>query len=132
MLHGVGVGELDAVPERVEEGAAQVAAPVGQTPIVRGTGNRKTIDMISAVYPRGKLHFSFVGGNVNAQNFITYLKELMHDIPGPIFLIVDGHPAHTAKATKEFVQGTEGRLSLYFLPPYSPELNPDEWVWKST
>jgi transposase len=106
-------------------------APVGQTPIIRGTGNRKTVNMISAVSPRGKLHFSFVGGNVNAANFITYLKELMHDIPGPIFLIVDGHPAHTAKATKEFVQSTEGRLSLYFLPPYSPELNPDEWVWKS-
>ncbi len=68
---------------------------------------------------------------MNAENFITYLKELMHDIRGPIFLIVDGHPAHTAKATKEFVQGTKGRLRLYFLPPYSPELNPDEWVWKS-
>lgn len=106
-------------------------APVGQTPIVRGTGNRKTVNMISAVSPRGKLHFSFVGGNVNAENFITYLKELMHDIPGPIFLIVDGHPAHTARAVKEFMQGTEGRLHLYFLPPYSPELNPDEWVWKS-
>ncbi len=46
-------------------------APIGQTPIVRGTGNRKTINMISAVSPRGKLHFSFVGGNVNAENFIT-------------------------------------------------------------
>jgi len=82
-------------------------APIGQTPIVRGTGNRKTVNMISAVSPRGKLHFSFVGGNVNAENFITYLKELMHDIRGPIFLIVDGHPAHTAKATKEFMQGTK-------------------------
>jgi transposase len=106
-------------------------APVGQTPIVRGTGNRKSINMISAVSAQGELHFSFVAGNVNSANFIIYLKELMHDIPGPIFLIVDGHPSHTAKATKEFVQGTEGRLSLFFLPPYSPELNPDEWVWKS-
>lgn len=106
-------------------------APVGQTPIVQGTGNRKSVNMISAVSPRGKLHFSFVDGNVNAANFIEYLKKLMHDIPRPIFLIVDGHPAHTAQATREFVQGTEGRLNLYFLPPYSPELNPDEWVWKN-
>jgi transposase len=105
-------------------------APVGQTPIVRGTGNRKSVNMISAVSPRGKFHFSFVEGNLNSANFIEYLKKLMHDIPGPIFLIVDGHGAHTSAATREFVQSTEGRLNLFFLPPYSPELNPDEWVWK--
>jgi transposase len=106
-------------------------APVGQTPIVRGTGNRESLNMISAVSARGKLHFSFVNGNVNSANFIDYLKKLMHDIPEPVFLIVDGHGAHTAKATREFVQKTEGRLNLFFLPPYSPELNPDEWVWKN-
>ena len=105
-------------------------APVGQTPIIRGTGNRKSLNMISSLSPRGTLHFSFTDGNLNAEKFIEYLKKLMHDNPGPIFLIVDGHPAHRAAATREFVQGTEGRLNLYFLPPYSPELNPDEWVWK--
>jgi transposase len=106
-------------------------APVGQTPIVRGTGKRESINMISAVSLRGKIHFSFVSGNINSASFIDYLKKLMHDIPGPIFLIADGHGAHTAKATRDFVQGTEGHLNLFFLPPYSPELNPDEWVWKN-
>jgi len=106
-------------------------APVGQTPVVRGTGNRKSLNMISSVSPRGELHFSFTEGNMNSEKFTEYLRKLMRDIPGPIFLIVDGHSAHTAGATRAFVQGTEGRLSLYFLPPYSPELNPDEWVWKS-
>jgi transposase len=47
----------------------------------------------------------------------------------PIFLIVDGHPSHRAKRVKEFVESTKGQLRLYFLPPYSPELNPDELVW---
>lgn len=106
-------------------------APVGQTPIVRGTGRRESLNMISAVSMRGKIHFSFIEGNTNAANFIDYLKKLMHDIPGPIFLIADGHSAHTAKVTRDFVQSTEGRLNLFFLPPYSPELNPDEWVWKN-
>jgi transposase len=106
-------------------------APVGQTPIVRGTGDRKSINMISAISPRGKMHFSFLSGNLNSALFIDYLKKLMHDIPGPIFLIVDGYPSHKSKETLEFVQGTEGRLNLFFLPPYSPELNPDEWVWKN-
>jgi transposase len=105
-------------------------APVGQTPIVVGTGNRTSVNMISAVSPRGQLHFSFLDGNANATNFIDYLTKLMHDITGPIFLIVDGHSSHTAKKTAQFVQSTAGRLNLFFLPPYSPELNPDEWVWK--
>jgi transposase len=99
-------------------------APIGQTPIVRGTGNRKTVNMISAVSPRGKLHFSFVGGNVNSENFIAYLRELMHDIPGPIFLIVDGHPSHTARATKEFVQGTDGHLKPVLPATVFPRTQP--------
>jgi transposase len=106
-------------------------APVGRTPIVRGTGKRESVNMISAISPRGEFHFSFLSGNLNSELFIDYLKKLMHDIPGPIFLIVDGYPSHKSKETLEFVRDTGGRLSLFFLPPYSPELNPDEWVWKN-
>ncbi|WP_131745823.1 transposase [Frankia sp. Cppng1_Ct_nod] len=46
-------------------------------------------------------------------------------VPGNIFLIVDGYRAHTAKATKKFVESTDDRIKLFYLPPYSPELNPD-------
>lgn len=55
----------------------------------------------------------------------------MHDRPTPVFLIVDGCSVHTANIVQEHVASTEGRLNLFFLPPYSPELNPDEWVWKN-
>lgn len=106
-------------------------APVGRTPVVKGTGNRKTVNMVSAVSPRGEIHFSFIEGSTTSQTFVEYLTKLLHDVPGMIVLIVDGHSAHKAKATQEFVASTEGRLKLYFLPPYSPELNPDEWVWKN-
>lgn len=106
-------------------------APVGQTPVVRGTGNRKSLNMISAVSPHGKLHFSFVDGNINSASFIAYCEKLLHDIPGKIFLIVDGHSAHKSKKTLKFAESTAGRLTLFYLPPYSPELNPDEWVWKN-
>ncbi|MCA1809890.1 MAG: transposase, partial [Lentisphaerae bacterium] len=47
----------------------------------------------------------------------------------PIFLIVDGHPSHKAAKVKKYVQGVKNRLQLFYLPPYSPELNPDEFVW---
>ena len=46
-----------------------------------------------------------------------------------VFLVVDGHPAHKARIVKEYVAGTQGRLELHFLPPYAPDLNPDEFVW---
>lgn len=105
--------------------------PVGRTPVVAGTGQRLSVNMISAVSARGKMHFSFLEGNTNAAAFIDYLTKLLHDIPGKIFLIVDGHSAHTATATKQYVASTGGRLKLFYLPPYSPELNPDEWVWKN-
>ncbi len=122
---------LDEAGIRTDYHSGTTWAPVGHTPIVRGTGDRKSINMISAISTQGKIHFSFLAGNLNSAIFIDYLKKLMHDIPGPIFLIVDGYPSHRSKETLDFVQGTEGRLNLFFLPPYSPELNPDEWVWKN-
>src|SRR6266702_3579862 len=70
----------------------------GRTPIVKGTGNRKSVNMISAVSPRGKLYFKFLDGNTNAVTFTGFLEDMLHDIPGIIFLIVDGHSAHTAGA----------------------------------
>lgn len=64
--------------------------------------------MISAVSPHGEIHFSFLSVNLNSVIFIGYLKNLMHDIPDPIFLIIDGYPWHRSKETLEFVQSTEG------------------------
>lgn len=106
-------------------------APIGRTPIVHGTGKRLSINMISAITAKGALRFAVYEGTTNAASFIDFCKRLLHDTPGPVFLIVDGHPAHRAKVTAEFVASTEGRLKLFFLPGYSPQLNPDEWVWKN-
>lgn len=62
---------------------------------------------------------------------IAFLTKLPHGIDGNIFLIVDGHSSHKSAETKKFVAAQNGRLSLFFLPPYSSELNPDERVWKN-
>jgi transposase len=61
--------------------------------------------------------------------FIEFLKRLLHGAERPVFLLVDGHTVHHSKRVREFVEATEGRLKLFFLPAYSPELNPDELVW---
>ena len=102
-------------------------SPVGQTPEVKNTGARYSVNMISAVSAKGALRFAVYEGLTNAATFIDFCKRLLHDASGPIYLIVEGHPAHRATATKKFVASTEGRLKLFRLPGYSAELNPDEW-----
>lgn len=107
-------------------------APIGATPVVVGTGRRFSVNMISSVNSGGGLHFRLAEGRLNAEAFVDYLKALLHDLPAKkVFLIVDGHPAHKAKAVKTFLATASGRLELFFLPGYSPNLNPDEWVWKN-
>jgi transposase len=106
-------------------------APAGQTPVVEATGKRVSVNMISALTPKGALRFAVYDDNTTAAVFISFCKRLLHDAPGPVFLIVDGHPAHRARETQAFVTSTGGRLRLFFLPGYSPQLNPGEWIWKN-
>ena len=104
-------------------------APKGQTPVVPATGQRFGLNLISAISPRGEFRFMTVEGRMNAQKFIEFLKRLLHNASRPVFLIVDRHPAHRAKKVFAFVKSTKGRLRIFFLPPYAPDLNPDEHVW---
>ena len=101
----------------------------GQTPVVPATGQRFGMNLISAISPRGDFRFMTVEGRMNAEKFIEFLKRLIHNASRPVFLIVDRHPSHRAKKVLAFVRSTEGRLRLFFLPPYAPDLNPDEHVW---
>ena len=106
-------------------------APVGQTPIVKATGARHSLNMISAVTAQGRLRFSTYTGGFTAERFIEFCKKLIHDTDGAVYLVVDGHPTHKASAVKRFVEGTNGALKLFVLPASSPQLNLDEWVWKN-
>ena len=106
-------------------------APKGQTPIVSTTGARFGLNVISAVNRRGALRFMCVEGKVNADVFIEYLGRLVESAGHPVYLVVDGHPTHKAAKTRKFVESTKGRLKLFFLPGYSPDLNPDELVWNN-
>ena len=101
----------------------------GKTPVVTTTGARFGCNMISAVSPRGDMRFMLVEGKVTSDVFVAFLKRLMHNQSCPVFLIVDGHPVHKSVTVSRFVASTEGKLQLFRLPPYSPELNPDEQVW---
>jgi transposase len=104
-------------------------APRGQTPVIRVTGARFGFNMISAVSPKGSLRFMVVEGKVAGKQFCEFLRRLTFKAPKPIFLILDGHPVHRSARVKQVVKSLKGKLQLFFLPPYSPELNPDESVW---
>jgi transposase len=60
---------------------------------------------------------------------VEFLKRLLHHAAQPIFLILDGGSYHHSRLVKDYVATLSGKLRLFFLPPYSPELNPDEQVW---
>ncbi len=101
----------------------------GETPVVKTSGQRQSINVISAVNARGEFWAATYDGKLNAESFVLFLQNFMKGRPGKLFLVVDGHPSHTAKAVKHYVESLEGRLELHRLPAYAPDLNPDEYVW---
>lgn len=121
----------DEASVRTDYHAGTTWAPVGQTPVVTGSAVRHAVKMISAVGQRGELSFQVHEGSMNAERFVEFLEGLVHDFDTPVFLVVDGSSVHKANVVQQYVASTKGRLELFFLPPYSPELNPDEWVNKN-
>lgn len=101
----------------------------GKTPVVKTSGQRQRISAISAVNAKGAFWYKVYGGTLGAAFFIVMLKDLMKGRKKPVLLVVDGLPAHKAKSVAKHVQSTKGRLELHFLPPYAPDLNPDEFAW---
>jgi len=121
----------DAASIRSDHHAGRTWGKKGETPVV--AANRRTAqhELISAITSKGHMRFMIKErGGVNAAVFIEFLKRLLIGAKKPIFLIVDRGPAHVAKKTKEFVETLNGKLRLFYLPPYSPDRNPDELVWK--
>jgi len=101
----------------------------GQTPEVPTSGRRQSVSAISAVSGRGEFWYEIYTDRLNALRFIELLRHFMRRRTSRVFLVLDGHPAHIAKAVAHYVQSLTGRLELHFLPGYAPELNPDEFVW---
>lgn len=102
----------------------------GQTPVVQTTGQRQKVSAISAVNARGAFWSKVYTGMLNATRFVEFLKDFRRGGRGRVFLVVDGHPSHHAKIVKNYVEATRGMLELHFIPPYAPDLNPDEFVWQ--
>ena len=115
---------MQSVGDGQERGAASIRN--GRTPVVRGTGKRFGCNMISTVTNRGRLAFMVFKKRFTAKVMIEFLKRLLRHSPRKIFLIVDGHPVHRSTKVKRWLEDNRKSIRMFFLPGYSPELNPDE------
>jgi transposase len=104
----------------------------GKTPIIETTGARFGLNMMAAITPRGEMNFMIVHGTVRADEICIFLRRLMKGRKSKVFLIWDGHPTHKSKKVKGCIASFEGRLEVFLLPPYSPDLNPIEQLWNHT
>jgi transposase len=100
----------------------------GQTPVISGTGQRFRCNMMSTITNRGELSFMVFKENFNGKMFLKFVRRLLRLRRRRVLLIVDRHPAHRSAEVKRWLARHAERLELFFLPGYSPDLNPDEFL----
>ena len=118
----------DEMGMRSDHQAGRSYSPKGVTPTRLGTGQRFGANMISAITNRGELSFMVFKGKFSAQVFLKFAGRLLKQTRRKVFLIVDGHPAHRSKKVRAWLEANAARIKMYFLPAYSPDLNPDEML----
>jgi transposase len=118
----------DEVGMRSDHQAGKSYAPKGETPVIKKTGQRFSLNMVSAISNKGHVEFMILDGTFNGAVFLEFLAQLIKYKQQKIFLVVDGHSAHKTKAVNAWLEENKHRVELFFLPPYSPELNAQEYV----
>lgn len=104
-------------------------APAGQTPTLLHSARWQSITMISAVTNQGALHFAIHEGAINTERFIDFMDRLVTDAKGKkVFLIVDNLRVHHALLVKEWLKNHSETIEVFYLPAYTPEANPDEYL----
>jgi transposase len=128
---GASIFFLDEAGMRSDATLGRSWGAKGKTPEVPcfAGGTRQSVNAISAVNARGAFWYATYEGRLNGTQFRDFLRQFMRYRKKPVMLVVDGHPAHRAGLVSQYVKSLKGRLELHFLPPYAPDLNPDEFVW---
>ena len=101
-------------------------APAGQTPVVRVRVNRESLGLISTVTNQGKVRWMVFTGALNARTLITFFTRLCREAPRKVFVILDNLRVHHAKVVRTWLTAHADAIAVFYLPSYSPELNPDE------
>ena len=103
-------------------------APKGKTPVVRINATKSRINMISSITNRGKVRFMLYQESMTAKVLIKFMSRLIKDSERKVFLILDNLRVHHSKAVKDWLEKKKEQIEVFFLPSYSPELNPDEYL----
>jgi len=105
-------------------------APEGQTPVLHQTAQKFSTSMIAAVSNRGLMRFRLYQGGLNVDIFIDFMKRIVKDAKQKVFLIVDNLRVHHAKKVRAWLaqDDVNKRIEIFYLPPYAPEHNPDEYL----
>lgn len=117
----------DETGVRSDESRHRGYAPPGQTPIVKIPARRKSLSMIAAVTNQGKVRFMIYPGGLSPQRLIVFMRRLTRDAERKVYLILDNLNVHKAKTVREWLAEQGDRIEVFYLPPYSPELNPTEY-----
>lgn len=103
-------------------------APKGKTPVIRLNAKRSSTNMISAITNQGKVRFKVFEGTMNADILMDFCKRLIQSAERKVYLILDNLRVHHAKIFKAWLEERKDEIEVFYLPPYSPELNPDEYL----
>jgi len=103
-------------------------APIGQPPVLDIFSKRERLNMISAITNKGSLRFMIYDEKMNQQRLIEFMERLVEDSTRKIFLILDNLKVHHGKIVKAWLAEHKYEIEVFFIPPYSPELNPDEYL----
>ena len=103
-------------------------SPKGTAPIANITAKKSRINMLSSITNGGKVRFMLYRKTMNGKLLIKFMKRLIKDTGRKVFFILDNLPAHHGKVVKEWIEANEEQIEVFYLPSYSPELNPDEYL----
>jgi len=103
-------------------------APKGKTPVKKHKAQRFSVNMISTVTNQGQVQFMIYSGSMNTDRFIEFMTQLIKNKEQKIFLILDNLRVHHSKIVKQWEEENKGKIELFYLPSYSPEKNPDEYL----
>ncbi len=120
---------LDEASIRSDDPLQRTWGEKGKTPVVKTSGQRQSINAISALSNKGGFWYHVYKGKFTGDKCVDCFKRFMRNRKSPVIIIVDGHPVHKSKKVMSYIESLEGKLEIVFLPPYAPDLNPDELVW---
>lgn len=103
-------------------------APKGKTPVKRSMAKRFSVNMISTITNQGLVEFMIYSGSMNADRLIEFMMQLIKNKPRKVFLILDNLRVHHSKLVKEWIEKNKSKIEIFYLPSYSPEKNPDEYL----